>query len=444
MTIKNILGSVSFELLGDYSASTTYQYLNVIKQNNHWYICQIRGGIINLPPAATFIDNTQWVRFVESGDNSLTSITFKTGGLNNLIDMGRRDLADFEFINGHIIKNFSDSGGVAHRDTLEYKGTDLTVTDTGVVTEVDFTVMDGKISNNTTEIAKLVGTDPDGNINNITNVSNATPNNADALVFNSTTSAYEPRSLGRVTQIATDTAYANRRNGTGWNAGDLMTPSTSFNIEKDEGTKSVITITFPDAPALFSLTIMTGLGLFSANGPNGFFNVLTDGAPAIGQFIAGSFQAGSPNLLEVSSEGGGTIGALFARPRDDLSGINTGAVWATRTKTLFDSITKDTTGTTIPNLRNGAIGPYIVQRQCEITVSGNVVTFTADNAFATTISGTTGGGTTGAQLTAGAAPGLQLFTLGRIYQRTVNAMDEGGWFEYIPSALNIIASGTNI
>ena len=440
MTIKNILGSVGFELLGDYSASVTYQYLNIVRQNNHWYICQIRGGIINLPPAGTFIDNTQWVRFVESADNSLTSIAFKAGGNNNLIDIGRRDLADFEFINGHAIKDFNMSAALPHRDTLEYKGTDLTVTDTGILTQVDFTSMDGKIANNTSAIDTLVGTDPDGNINNITNVSNATPNDGDALVFNSMLSAYVPRTLGRVTQIATDTEYANRRNGTGWVAGDLMTPSTAFNINVDDGTKSVITITFPAAPALFSLTIMTGLGLFSANGPNGFFNVLTDGAPAIGQFIAGSFQAGSPNLLEVSSEGGGTIGALFARPRDDLSGVNTGAVWATRTKTLFDTVTKDATGTTIPNLRNGAVGPYVVQRQCEITVSGNVVTFTADNAFATTISGTTGGGTTGAQLTAGVAPGVQLFTLGRIYQRTVAE----GWFEYIPNMLNVLAPGTSI
>ena len=441
MTIKNILGSVSFELLGDYSASTTYQYLNVIKQNNHWYICQIRGGIINLPPAATFIDNTQWVRFVESGDNSLTSITFKTGGLNNLIDMGRRDLADFEFINGHIIKNFSDSGGVAHRDTLEYKGTDLTVTDTGVVTEVDFTTMDGKISNNTTEIAKLVA-DPGGNINNITNVSNATPNNADALVFNSTTSAYEPRSLGRVTQIATATDYATRKDGTGWNAGDLMTPSTAFNIIRAVGSPASISVLMGLDPVVDNTTFV-----ITKTDAAKFFTETAAGNPTIIEefgYIFG-FQNGSANLPVQTTwgQGGGGSNQVWF-PAGSAGSISRNVYW-TGMKTSIDDVSK-TTPTQATNNTAATVTGITLQRICDVTVTtatntNDTMTLTRDaNGPVGTITPPFVNSNITFTFTEGVADTLQPFVLGQIYQRT----EAGGWLEYVPSALNIIASGTNI
>ena len=150
MAINNILGSIAFVPRGDYSASATYNFLNFVKANNHWYLCILRGGITNLPPAATFVDNTQWAAFVESGDNNLATITENAAGL---ITIERKGLADFTFYDGHTIQK-EGASALDHTDILEFKGTDLTVTNDGSTkTVIDVSAMDVKIATNASAIS---------------------------------------------------------------------------------------------------------------------------------------------------------------------------------------------------------------------------------------------------------------------------------------------------
>ena len=80
MAINNILGSAGFVIRGIYSATETYNYLNVVTFNTHTFVCQVRGGITNMPPPSTATSNTQWFLLLEASAgatdlNDLTDVT---------------------------------------------------------------------------------------------------------------------------------------------------------------------------------------------------------------------------------------------------------------------------------------------------------------------------------------------------------------------------------
>ena len=66
MTIKNILGSVGFDLRGTFDATMTYQYLNVVLFMDHLFICKVRGGTSVAPPTTYNGASDFWFPFVEN------------------------------------------------------------------------------------------------------------------------------------------------------------------------------------------------------------------------------------------------------------------------------------------------------------------------------------------------------------------------------------------
>ena len=146
MAINNILGSIAFVPREDYSASATYNFLNFVKQNNHWYLCIVRGGITNLPPAATFVDNTQWAAFVESGDNNLLEISKDAD--TGIVSIVRKGLSNFTFDQGHSI---SKNGGTALSqrkglDVISSADIDVSIKDVNEI-KIDFTAFELKVTN---------------------------------------------------------------------------------------------------------------------------------------------------------------------------------------------------------------------------------------------------------------------------------------------------------
>ena len=254
MAINNILGSIAFVPRGTYSASATYNFLNFVNQDNHWYLCIVRGGITNLPPAATFVDNTQWAAFVESGDNNLNTITQDT--TTGVVTIERKNLADFVFNSGASIYTkdgsvaiVGQSGVIPQRGHLVFNGpsvenksimidgvaTDVTQVSTetnensiasgtspytkstlndeevfvfkkleGTTDEIelaDTTGTSGKIVFSAPQIVtNKIGVDSltgdNGTIRSIKDVSFTPPGDGDVLVYNSTNNRYEPEHHG--------------------------------------------------------------------------------------------------------------------------------------------------------------------------------------------------------------------------------------------------------
>ena len=75
MAINNILGSAGFVIRGTYSATETYNYLNVVIFNTHTFACQVRGGIIDMAPPTTATNNTQWFLLLDgTGSGGATNL----------------------------------------------------------------------------------------------------------------------------------------------------------------------------------------------------------------------------------------------------------------------------------------------------------------------------------------------------------------------------------
>ena len=148
MAINNILGSIGIVDTGDYNAATTYGYLNIARANNHWFLYRLQSGAVaGVAPPETFVDSTEWRAFVESGDNNLASITEATDGL---ITVERKGLSDFTFYDGHKVKK-EGSTALDHTDNLEFKGTNVSVSNTDAsTTQIDLSAMDTLISTNKT------------------------------------------------------------------------------------------------------------------------------------------------------------------------------------------------------------------------------------------------------------------------------------------------------
>ena len=85
MAINNILGSAGFVIRGEYSGAETYNYLNVVILNGNTFVCQVRGGIINISPPTTATSNTQWFLLLDGSG---------TGGATDL-----NDLTDVTLVN---------------------------------------------------------------------------------------------------------------------------------------------------------------------------------------------------------------------------------------------------------------------------------------------------------------------------------------------------------
>ena len=429
MAITNILGSVGFIDAGDYSASTTYNYLNIVRQNSHWFVCQVRGGITNVPPASTFVDNTQWLAFAESSPNVLTSISRSEMG--NKISITREGLANFELYDGHIIMQEGGSE-LPHRDILQHKSDNVSITSSPTVTTIKFTLADTKIASNVSNVNSLTGAT--GDIKNITNVSNTSPTNSQALTFNTSASEYQPNNIVDVNQV-TRASYITRRDGTGWVAGDLMTPVESFRLVRTTGTPTIMDYTF-DSSALVS---NGHANMTNAIGTGSFFEPVT-GAGSLVQFRPSIRGSAAVNLPNGSNNYVNPIGTQYSAYSNKPSTI---AIAYTETAAQIQAVTDATTAGNVTDLASetdpGGSG---------ITINGfvNAVATAAKVTLTATRNGNTliaSGSTTSATVTVvqpGTDDDLQLFTKNRIYQRTA----ANGWFEYVPNAFNIIATGGNI
>ena len=430
MAITNILGSVGFISQGTYSASTTYNYLNAVRQNSHWYVCRVKGGITNLPPASTFVDNTQWLAFAESSANALTTISRSEMG--NKISITREGLSTFEFYDGHIIMKEGGTG-LTHRDTLQYKSDNITVSNIDTdTTQVDFTPMDTKIASNVGNTDNLTGAT--GDIKTITNVSNTSPTGGQALTFNTSASEYRPSSIVDVNQV-NKSEYETRRDGAGWIAGDLMTPTENFGVIRLVGSPTIIDYTFAGA-ALVSNGHAT---MTNAIGIGKFFEPVT-GAGSLVQFRPSIRGSAAVNLPNGSNNYVNPIGTQYSPYSNKPSTI---AIAYTETAAQIQAVTDATTAGNVTDLASetdvGGSG-ITINGFVNAVATADKVTLTATRTGNTLIAS---GSTTSATVTvvqAGVDDTLQLFIKDRIYQRTA----ANGWFEYVPNALNTIATGGNI
>ena len=328
MTIKNILGSVGFDLRGTFDAAMTYQYLNVVLFMDHLFICKVRGGTSVAPPTTYNGASDFWFPFVEN----LSSV----------------DKAKLDFI------------------------TVTRAIDLDLITVTNAIDLDNLTVTNAIDLDNLTIANP-FNLDQLgvfpTNATKDLGTTGQVLALNSPKTGYElvSSSGGSGLSIVNDTAEYAALKTAGFMAGDQVFFADDVALSSGAPTPATVTFTVIATPSLgFVTTPVSGFG--------SFFNTVTAPDPTLTTFFIGTFTSSAPNtnVVQVTPQSGGEFLTLL-----DVSTATTDA-WAASLNTLINGITTDAAGTLI-SVRQGqsfTTRPSY-QRLFNSEVSGSVVTWTS-------------------------------------------------------------------
>ena len=326
MTIKNILGSVGFDLRGTFDAAMTYQYLNVVLFMDHLFICKVRGGTSVAPPTTYNGASDFWFPFVEN--------------LSNV------DKAKLDFI------------------------TVTRAIDLDLITVTNAIDLDNLTVTNAIDLDNLTIANP-FNLDQLgvfpTNATKDLGTTGQVLALNSPKTGYElvSSSGGSGLSIVNDTAEYAALKTAGFMAGDQVFFADDVMLSSGVATPATLTFTVTSTPTF-------GFVQTPTSGFDSFFNTVTTGNPNISNFLIGTFTSAAPNTNTLQVATGGEMLILTDRSSPESTDS-----WATSIDTLVKTITQDAAGT-LPAVRQGqsfTTRPRY-QRLFNSEVSGSVVTWT--------------------------------------------------------------------
>ena len=342
MAINNILGSTGFVISGDYSATTTYNFLNVVRFNGDAFVCRVRTGVLNSSPETTFTDNTNWFAFIEnftSADQAKLDLISITQAVN--LDTIETDVAASKLKTDLIsVLNAINLDTIATDVAASKLKTDLITVATAV--NVNTTDSNATTAKGVTDLLP-------------TSVEIAAGDDGQTLIVNSGKLELQDFPTSSPTIIA-DTAELVTFRGSGYVMGtQFITTADDILARQTSGTPAIIEVVFPE-----TITGNNALAVFTgAFGDTAFMEITNTPDPALTNWVWGSFNGSTDPDAVLHA----TNGEMFVHCDQADS---TGTAYATTLMTVWNALS-DTTATT---LAGGSTTPAQVIRNSTVSIVG--------------------------------------------------------------------------